>query len=423
MRRPALFVVGLLLLAIAGPTEAQIPIDLSGAQIQLNGTESSGTQECDASIADTHTPLLLAQSGCCSFHNGVCGCSSTGRRICCDGTLSPTCTCTPSPPSHNLTITAEPTGTPNPVTSGGNVQLTALATDSLGHSLSYEWSVLTCLTASSNGSFNNPSSRTPIWTAPINTDGFRRFCSIQVRVSDGQGLSQTAFVTQGIDPAPPPPPHTLTITAGPLGTPNPVPSGTTASLSVTAVDSMGHALGYAWAASCPSLPSSGTFNNSTITTPMWMAPTNETGTQQNCTVQATVNDGSNGLSRTASFVQAVAPAASPPLLPSLTVEVVASACTTCHSGETVAYHMAFTNNGPPFVAEVKGGARFPDGTILPLVNTVTTIPSGASTLPLVPSQALPAGLPTIDLGIEAAILEPHLGVTLSRHSTTLHLLP
>lgn len=33
-----------------------------------------------------------AQSGCCSWHKGVCGCSG-GRAVCCDGTLSPSCGC------------------------------------------------------------------------------------------------------------------------------------------------------------------------------------------------------------------------------------------------------------------------------------------------------------------------------------------
>jgi hypothetical protein len=32
------------------------------------------------------------QSGCCSWHNGVCGCSN-GRKTCCDGTVSPSCKC------------------------------------------------------------------------------------------------------------------------------------------------------------------------------------------------------------------------------------------------------------------------------------------------------------------------------------------
>ena len=36
----------------------------------------------------------LARSGCCSWHGGVCGCDVVSNRIiCCDGTLSPTCTC------------------------------------------------------------------------------------------------------------------------------------------------------------------------------------------------------------------------------------------------------------------------------------------------------------------------------------------
>lgn len=40
----------------------------------------------------------LATSGCCSHHDGVCGCSSSGRQTCCDGTLSPSCTCAYTPP-------------------------------------------------------------------------------------------------------------------------------------------------------------------------------------------------------------------------------------------------------------------------------------------------------------------------------------
>lgn len=36
---------------------------------------------------------VYAKRGCCSHHGGVAGCSSSGRTICNDGTLSPTCTC------------------------------------------------------------------------------------------------------------------------------------------------------------------------------------------------------------------------------------------------------------------------------------------------------------------------------------------
>jgi len=45
----------------------------------------------------------LATSGCCSWHSGVCGCSSGGRQICCDNTLSPTCTCAAPTATNNTT--------------------------------------------------------------------------------------------------------------------------------------------------------------------------------------------------------------------------------------------------------------------------------------------------------------------------------
>lgn len=37
--------------------------------------------------------VVQARRGCCSHHGGVAGCSSSGRQICRDGTLSPSCTC------------------------------------------------------------------------------------------------------------------------------------------------------------------------------------------------------------------------------------------------------------------------------------------------------------------------------------------
>lgn len=37
--------------------------------------------------------VVYAKRGCCSYHGGVAGCSSNGRQICRDGTLSPSCTC------------------------------------------------------------------------------------------------------------------------------------------------------------------------------------------------------------------------------------------------------------------------------------------------------------------------------------------
>lgn len=35
---------------------------------------------------------VIAKRGCCSWHGGICGCTS-GRVVCCDNTYSPSCTC------------------------------------------------------------------------------------------------------------------------------------------------------------------------------------------------------------------------------------------------------------------------------------------------------------------------------------------
>jgi hypothetical protein len=80
-----------------------------GKKVQVSGTikEYQGKPEVilknpkqikvvnDASLnKDSLEGELFARSGCCSYHGGVCGCDqSSDRIICCDGSLSPTCTC------------------------------------------------------------------------------------------------------------------------------------------------------------------------------------------------------------------------------------------------------------------------------------------------------------------------------------------
>ena len=44
--------------------------------------QPNGNETCDP----------IARRGCCSHHNGVCGCRN-GRTTCCDGSTSPSCTC------------------------------------------------------------------------------------------------------------------------------------------------------------------------------------------------------------------------------------------------------------------------------------------------------------------------------------------
>ncbi len=103
----------------------------------------------------------------------------------------------------------------------------------------------------------------------------------------------------------------VTITAGPSGTPNPVVSAGTASLTVTATDSLGHSLNYAWAASCAWAASNGTFNSSALRTPTWTAPANNTGATQNCTISVSVNDGL-GHSASRAYLQGVLNSSSRP---------------------------------------------------------------------------------------------------------------
>ncbi|MFO7948184.1 MAG: hypothetical protein R6V19_15380, partial [Armatimonadota bacterium] len=70
-------------------------------------------------------------------------------------------------PDHRVTITAGPSGDPNPVGSGGDVQCTVSAECSDGHALSYHWSAEDP-TGNPAGSFDNATAQNPTWTAPTN---------------------------------------------------------------------------------------------------------------------------------------------------------------------------------------------------------------------------------------------------------------
>ncbi len=41
---------------------------------------------------ESECDLKVAGRGCCSWHQGQCGCKG-GRVVCCDGTMSPSCEC------------------------------------------------------------------------------------------------------------------------------------------------------------------------------------------------------------------------------------------------------------------------------------------------------------------------------------------
>lgn len=209
----------------------------------------------------------------------------------------------PPTTSHTLTITAGPAATPNQASPNGQIAWSVSATDSSGHSLSYDWTA-SCSGLASAGSFDQPRARTPTWTAPVNATGVARTCTIGVTVVDGAGLSRTKQATIVVQAAAPT--HAIQIASAAAGGPNPVLSRATVQLGVAAVDSLGHELGYAWSAACPTLPTSGDFTGSATRTPTWLAPANASATEQTCTISVVVSDGL-GIQQTSSYQQRVSP--------------------------------------------------------------------------------------------------------------------
>ncbi|MEA3402517.1 MAG: FlgD immunoglobulin-like domain containing protein [Armatimonadota bacterium] len=106
-----------------------------------------------------------------------------------------------SPVAHTITITEDPSGTPNPVVSGGDVQCSVTAEDSRGHGLLYQW---TAEDAEGNpaGSFDDATLREPIWTAPENaTDSVAQYTiSATVTCSEDENVTATASFTQQVLP-------------------------------------------------------------------------------------------------------------------------------------------------------------------------------------------------------------------------------
>src|SRR5438552_18367407 len=99
-----------------------------------------------------------------------------------------------------LMITTGPSGTPNPVASGGVVNVSVTPVDSLGRALGYGWTAL-CGGLGSNGTFDNAALQTPIRTAPANLTGGPQGCMIQVTESDGHAPNPKGVYTQIVSSA------------------------------------------------------------------------------------------------------------------------------------------------------------------------------------------------------------------------------
>ncbi len=80
--------------------------------------------------------------------------------------------------------------------------------------------------------------------------------------------------------------HTITINSGPTAVPNSLPSsGGDVNLSVTAGDSLGHAINYSWTAS----PDEGSFDDANKQNPIWTTPANPTASDKTYTFTVTAS--------------------------------------------------------------------------------------------------------------------------------------
>ena len=98
--------------------------------------------------------------------------------------------------------------------------------------------------------------------------------------------------------------HSFNITSEPTGTPNPVNPSGTMNVSVAADDTFGHALTYAWTATCRGGLPPGSFDDASAPAATWTAPLNATGRSKTCALKITVTDG-HGLTRTSAYTATV----------------------------------------------------------------------------------------------------------------------
>jgi hypothetical protein len=128
--------------------------------------------------------------------------------------------------------------------------------------------------------------------------------------------------------------------------------------------------------------------------------------------------------------QATPPGDNPPL-----VKIVAEGCLrlpeglppdrACRAGDVVRISLDFSNPGPERIVELIAVAHSPDGkTVYSFLDEdlEVTLPSGQSALDIAP-VTIPAGLNTGGFHLEARLLHPKTGVTLSSHFVVRELLP
>lgn len=213
----------------------------------------------------------------------------------------------------------------NAVAPGESVTATVTAHDPDGDALTYAWSA-------SAGAFDASNAATVTWTAP-STEGAQ---SLTIQVSDPKGAKAvqtvtlqvavaaregSADVTVGVNNWP----VTTRIDASATR----IDAGQSTSLAVSASDSDGDALHYAWTASC-----TGAFSDAAAASPTFTLTSVPSG--HSCTLTVAVSDGRGGQSTGALTIQA---GPSAPVIIAPKIDTASQSQATVGGGEAVAFHL------------------------------------------------------------------------------------
>ena len=118
---------------------------------------------------------------------------------------------------------------------------------------------------------------------------------------------------------------------------------------------------------------------------------------------------------TSSPIEALPSTCFVPPLP--TVVVNATGCTDCGACAGVGFTAHVTNGGAAIAVELKTGIRLPDGSAVTLGDYVQVLAGGSATdVVLIPPCVIPVGVPPGIYIVEAALLEPVLGINWTRSS-------
>jgi hypothetical protein len=188
----------------------------------------------------------------------------------------------PGNQNNSPVITSGPSTSAATINSQQSVNLSVVASDADGDTLTYSWGQMPTSPA---GAFSNAAVANPSWTAPtVTTD---TIFQMRVTISDGRGgvASQSVSVTVRA-----PANRAPTISQAASASPTSVTGSAPVQLAVTATDLDGDTLTYAWTQS-PATPA-GNFSSTSLRNPTWTSPVVTTTTR--FTLGVTISDGRGG---------------------------------------------------------------------------------------------------------------------------------